>query len=201
MVIKWSIQIHTVYRIIETRIYFFITVISSWFLSWYKLLAFFSHIQNGRTSSIVSRNSFRWVNANYFICVHISCMHAESCVRPFATLWTSPLVPLSMEFSKQEHWSGLRFPTLGESSQARDWTSVSCVSCIVRWILYHCATWETPRYLMSTSVIELEPPEKFFCWCHSVNFTQCSALYIWISPWRSRSLLLLICRRNKLFRQ
>ena len=29
------------------------------------------------------------------------------------------------------------------SSQARDQTSISCVSCIGRWILYHCATWET----------------------------------------------------------
>ena len=28
------------------------------------------------------------------------------------------------------------------SSQPRDWTHVSCVSCIGRWILYHWATWE-----------------------------------------------------------
>ena len=27
------------------------------------------------------------------------------------------------------------------SSQPRDWTCVSCVSCIGRQILYHCATW------------------------------------------------------------
>ena len=27
------------------------------------------------------------------------------------------------------------------SSQPRDWTLVSCVSCIGRWILYHLATW------------------------------------------------------------
>ena len=25
----------------------------------------------------------------------------------------------------------------------RDWTHVSCVSCSGKWILYHCATWET----------------------------------------------------------
>ena len=30
-----------------------------------------------------------------------------------------------------------------ESSWPRDWTHVSCVSCIGRQILYHCATWET----------------------------------------------------------
>ena len=28
------------------------------------------------------------------------------------------------------------------SSQLRDQTRVSCVSCIGRWVLYHCATWE-----------------------------------------------------------
>ena len=28
------------------------------------------------------------------------------------------------------------------SSQPRDQTHVSCISCIGRWILYHCATWE-----------------------------------------------------------
>ena len=33
------------------------------------------------------------------------------------------------------------------SSKPRDQTSVSCVSCIGRWILYHCATWEVLRSL------------------------------------------------------
>ena len=28
------------------------------------------------------------------------------------------------------------------SSRSRDWTHISCVSCIGRQILYHCATWE-----------------------------------------------------------
>ena len=30
------------------------------------------------------------------------------------------------------------------SSQPRYQTPISCVSCIGRWILYHCATWEGP---------------------------------------------------------
>ena len=28
------------------------------------------------------------------------------------------------------------------SSQPRDQTQVSCVSCLGEWVLYHCATWE-----------------------------------------------------------
>ena len=30
----------------------------------------------------------------------------------------------------------------GGSFWPRDWTQESCISCIGRWILYHCATWE-----------------------------------------------------------
>ena len=42
-------------------------------------------------------------------------------VRLFATLWTVAYkAPLSMEFSRQEYWSGLPFPSPGESSQHRD---------------------------------------------------------------------------------
>ena len=33
-------------------------------------------------------------------------------------------------------------PFLRGSSQSSDWTRVSCVSCIGRWILYHCTTRE-----------------------------------------------------------
>ena len=38
--------------------------------------------------------------------------------------------PLSMEFSRQEYWSGLPLLSPGESSQLRNWTWVSCISCI-----------------------------------------------------------------------
>ena len=31
-------------------------------------------------------------------------------------------------------------------SQPRDWTHVSCISCISRQILYHCTTWETKMW-------------------------------------------------------
>ena len=38
-----------------------------------------------------------------------------SCVRLFVTLWAVACqAPLSMEFSRQEHWSGLPFPPPGD---------------------------------------------------------------------------------------
>ena len=60
-----------------------------------------------------------------------------SCVWLFGTPWTVVhQAPLSMEFSRQEYWIGLPFPTPGESFQPRDRTHVSCVSCNGRQILY-----------------------------------------------------------------
>ena len=47
-------------------------------------------------------------------------------VQFFGTPWTVECqAPLSMEFSRQEYWSGLSFPSSGESSQPRDPTQVS----------------------------------------------------------------------------
>ena len=37
-------------------------------------------------------------------------------------------IPLSMEFSRQEYWSGLLFPSPGESSQPKVWTWISCIA-------------------------------------------------------------------------
>ena len=54
-------------------------------------------------------------------------------VRLFATLWTAACqVPLSMGFSRQEHWSGLPFHSPGY------WTWVSCIACrfFSNWAIY-----------------------------------------------------------------
>ena len=49
------------------------------------------------------------------------CVCVPSRVQFFVTLWTEACqAPLSMEFSRQEDWSGLPFSIPGESSQARD---------------------------------------------------------------------------------
>ena len=63
-----------------------------------------------------------------------------SCVQLFASLWTvASQALLSVGFPRQEYWSGLPFPSPGHLPWPRDQT---CVSCLVRWILYPCATWE-----------------------------------------------------------
>ena len=42
-------------------------------------------------------------------------------------------------------------PSSRESSQPRDQTHVSYVSCNGRWVLYHCVTWEAPHLVVLTS--------------------------------------------------
>ena len=45
------------------------------------------------------------------LCAPLTC-EIFSCIRLFATLWTRQ-ISLSTEFSRQEHWSGLPFPSPG----------------------------------------------------------------------------------------
>ena len=81
-----------------------------------------------------------------WICVakgnEVTLMGLEVCVCSIMpnSLWHHGLwpahPPLSMGFSRQVYWSGLPFPSPGESSWPRDWICVSCVSCICGWILY-----------------------------------------------------------------
>ena len=90
------------------------------------------------------------------LCVTALCVKSLSCVLLFATLWTvAHQAPLSTGFSKQEYWSGLPFPSPGESSQPRDRTQVSHIAgrrfnlwatreTYHRAIGKHCiAPWET----------------------------------------------------------
>ena len=62
--------------------------------------------------------------------MHAWVLICFSHVRLFATLWTVVCqAALSMEFSRQEYWSGLPRSSRG-SSRPRDQTDISCVSCI-----------------------------------------------------------------------
>jgi len=77
---------------------------------------------------------YYWVQC---VCM-LSCF---SCVRLFATPWTHCQAPLSMEFSRQEYWSRLPFPTPGDLPYS-GWKPYFLHPNIGRQTLYHCATWE-----------------------------------------------------------
>ena len=66
--------------------------------------------------------------------------------------------PLSMGFSKQEYWSGLPCPLPGESSQPRDQTCISYISCISRWVLHQLCPWEAQcPYLFNGDGLNCSP--------------------------------------------
>ena len=71
---------------------------------------------------------------NYYVLV---CACAQSSL--FVIPWTvARHTPLSMEFSKQEYWSGLPFPTLGDLADP----GIEPMSPALAGGF--CATWEAP---------------------------------------------------------
>ena len=90
------------------------------------------------------------------------CAKLLSCVWLFATPWTvAHWAPLSMGFSRQEHWSGLPCLPSGEPSQPRDQIQVSCIQVDFyhlsqqgspgRQICYHKLIENKESYLRHTS--------------------------------------------------
>ena len=79
-------------------------------------------------------------NLSFYIklSMRVSEWKSLSCVRLFETLWTvASQATLSMEFSKQEYWSGLPFPSPGDLPHPR--IDLGLLHC--RQILYclsHC---------------------------------------------------------------
>ena len=77
------------------------------------------------------------------------CMYVQllSLVQVFGTPLTVGLPGSSLHWIfQQEYWSRLPFPSPEDLPYPGTEPS-SCVSCIGRWILYHCTTWEAPRKL------------------------------------------------------
>ena len=67
-------------------------------------------------------------------CVCVQVSHVQLLAAPRTVVWQAPL---SMEFSRQEYWSGLQHSLPGDLPKPRDYTSISYVSCLGRWIHYH----------------------------------------------------------------
>ena len=90
--------------------------------------------------------TFLWIHSKesrFFVVVLVAML----CPTLLWHYGTVAQAPLSMEFSRQDYWSGLPFPSPGGSSQPPDQT---CVSCIGRSILYHWATREALKELTFT---------------------------------------------------
>ena len=111
------------------------------------------------------------------------CAQSLSSVWLFAALWTvAHQVPLSMGFFRQEYWSGLPFSFSRDSSWPKDWTCISCVSCIGRWILYHCATWKAPLPYLILAKRSRNEKSIWKCKCWHVTTSS------WYNRWQQNSI-------------
>ena len=81
-----------------------------------------------------------WVYLGYLL----DCKCAQSCMtlcNPMdCSLPGSSVLGISQ--ARMLEWVAISYTRV--SSQPWDWSCISCVSCIGRWILYHCTTWEAP---------------------------------------------------------
>ena len=81
------------------------------------------------------------VRARVRACTHVQ---AESCLTLCDPMDYSPPGSSAHGISQARILEWVAFSHSRKSSQLRDWTCISCISCICRWILYHCATWKAP---------------------------------------------------------
>ena len=115
-----------------------------------------------------------------------------SFVRLFVTLCTvASQDPLSMGFSRQECWSGLKCSPPGDlpggSSKPRNQTHVSYVSCIGRQVFTTSATWEARRRKYAF-LISFVLPFRSYCWQFGV--------YPYKDTCRSIHIILYTCKKN-----
>ena len=94
------------------------------------------------------------------------CASLLSHVQFFVTLWTVACqAPLSTGFLRQEYWSGLPFPPMGDPPDPRDRTYISCISCIPGGFFTCWATGEaqmlSPRPWQICENFSFFPPFSF----------------------------------------
>ena len=76
-------------------------------------------------------------------------------------------------------------PSSRESTWFRDWISISCISCIGRWILYHWASWELVAIILCVFVIDvsLNASKIFFIYYFFFILMIMCLLYIFAYSW------------------
>ena len=110
----------------------------------YTIYSFQLQIQSNLTTSLCLSwiLSFCKIFIEYlFVWVYVwSVLSDSATLWMVRTQWTTRLL-CSWNFPGKNTGFGCQFLLQGYS-QHTDWIEVSCVSCIGRQILYHCATWK-----------------------------------------------------------
>ena len=125
------------------------------------------------------------------------CMCAQSMSDSFLTPWIVAHQAPLQGFFRQEYWNGLPLTPPGDLPYP-EIEPTSLVSCIGRWILYHCGPWEAYIhngyliivFLTATTITNKQKDPQLL-----------RVLYLWsIDPWigfgRSMNLPLWQCRQK-----
>ena len=114
------------------------------------------------------------IRSSVVVCA-FSCSVISDSVTPWIVACRGPL---TIRFYRQEYLSGLPFPPPRDPdppSWSRDWTHVSCVSCIGRWILDHSAPWEVT--ISSNTLYSC-----FALLCQFLSYSEVNQPYVYIYP-------------------
>ena len=93
---------------------------------------------------------FWLVSFLYNKAVIVSSAHWLSHVQLCHPMGCNPQGSSAHEISQERILQRVAISPSRGSSWPRDQTCISCVSCIGRWILFHCATWEVKIALLET---------------------------------------------------
>ena len=103
------------------------------------------------------------------------CMHAQSCVTVCDHTDCSQPGFSTHGISKARLLEWVSISSSRGSSQSRDRICISWISCIAKWILYHCSTWEAWEMLVRTAKQRkacsslLQAQLCSMCNCHSTR--------------------------------
>ena len=133
-----------------------------------------------------------WIVLSYLVNIYLClCSAAQSCLTLFDLMDCG--LPGSSVYgtfqAKILEWMAIS--SSWGSSQHRDWTHLSCVSCIDRQILYHWASWEAPdEYIFQNQLVNspetrpLSQPQVLLS-AHE-NPSSRPGHSIWVSSWAIR---------------
>ena len=102
----------------------------------------------------------------------IVCAQSLSHVQLFETPWTIALLAPVWGIFEARILEQVGIPFSRGSFQPRDWTCVSCISCIGRWTLYHWATWEASNFMFHSSLflqLQVEYYMKMHVWMKNIQ--------------------------------
>ena len=122
---------------------------------------FFPHIDHYRVLSRVSVLHSRSLLVIYFICssIYQSCSTAHASSVMSDSLQPHGPIRLLCPWTFQARiLECVAISSFRGSSRSRDPTQVSCVSCVGRQILYHCATWKAHMSVLVSQSI----PQKVY---------------------------------------